>query len=106
MDPVFSSGLLIAFQSAELLAKALIDGSERALAFYEKETLRNLEAWQRVIGWFYDGRLLTLLKVGQYVRTHAARAGSSTSISASTCRASSPERTPPTATASASSSSW
>jgi len=69
VDPVFSSGLLIAFQSAERLANALIDDSDRALAFYEKETLRNLVAWQRVIGWFYDGRLLTLLKVGQYVRT-------------------------------------
>jgi flavin-dependent dehydrogenase len=68
VDPVFSSGLLIAFQSADLLAKALIDGSEQALAFYQKETLRNLEAWQRVIGWFYDGRLLTLLKVGTFVR--------------------------------------
>jgi hypothetical protein len=68
VDPVFSSGLLIAFQSADLLANALIDGSEQALAWYQKETLRNLEAWQRVIGWFYDGRLLTLLKVGAFVR--------------------------------------
>jgi len=68
VDPVFSSGLLIAFQGADLLAKSLIDGSERALSYYQKETLRNLEAWQRVIGWFYDGRLLTLLKVGQFVR--------------------------------------
>jgi hypothetical protein len=50
-------------------AKSLIDCSARALSFYEKETLRNLEAWQRVIGWFYDGRLLTLLKVGQFVRS-------------------------------------
>jgi flavin-dependent dehydrogenase len=71
VDPVFSSGVLIAFQSADLLASALIDGSERALAFYEKETARNLEAWQRVIGWFYDGRLLTLLKVGAFVRSTA-----------------------------------
>ena len=71
VDPVFSSGVLIAFQSADLLATALIDGSERALAFYEKETARNLEAWQRVIGWFYDGRLLTLLKVGAFVRDTA-----------------------------------
>jgi hypothetical protein len=68
VDPVFSSGVLIAFQSAERLATALIDGSERTLAFYDKETARNLEAWQRVIGWFYDGRLLTLLKVGAFVR--------------------------------------
>jgi flavin-dependent dehydrogenase len=71
VDPVFSSGVLIAFQSADLLAGALIDGSQRALAFYEKETARNLEAWQRVIGWFYDGRLLTLLKVGAFVRSTA-----------------------------------
>jgi flavin-dependent dehydrogenase len=71
VDPVFSSGVLIAFQSADLLASALIDGSQRALAFYEKETARNLEAWQRVIGWFYDGRLLTLLKVGAFVRSTA-----------------------------------
>jgi flavin-dependent dehydrogenase len=69
VDPVFSSGALIAFQSADRLATALIDGSERGLAFYEKETARNLEAWQRVIGWFYDGRLLTLLKVGAFVRS-------------------------------------
>ena len=71
VDPVFSSGVLIAFQSADLLASALIDGSQRALAFYEKETARNLEAWQRVIGWFYDGRLLTLLKIGAFVRSTA-----------------------------------
>jgi len=68
VDPVFSSGLLIAFQSSERLAAALVAGTPEALAAYEKETLRNLVAWQRVIGWFYDGRLLTLLKVGQYVR--------------------------------------
>ncbi len=28
-----------------------------------------MKAWQRVVGWFYDGRLFTLFKVGQYVRT-------------------------------------
>jgi hypothetical protein len=30
--------------------------------------LHNLACWQRVIGWFYDGRLLTMFRVGQYVR--------------------------------------
>ena len=68
VDPVFSSGLLIAFESAARLSKALATGGERALARYEKETLRSLAAWQRVIGWFYDGSLLTLFRVGQYVR--------------------------------------
>jgi hypothetical protein len=67
VDPVFSSGVLIAFESAEALAAALRGGTREALAAYEKETLRVLESWQRVIGWFYDGRLLTLFKVGQYV---------------------------------------
>lgn len=67
IDPVFSSGMLIAFESADRLSEALIDGGREALARYEDETLRSLAAWQRVIGWFYDGRLLTLFKVGQYV---------------------------------------
>ena len=70
VDPVFSSGLLIAFQNAELLARALVEGRDReaALARYEKEALRILAAWQQVIGWYYDGRLLTLFRVGQVVR--------------------------------------
>ncbi len=68
VDPVFSSGTLIAFQSAEGLARAILDGTPAAFARYEKETLHNLACWQRVIGHFYDGRLLTLFRVGQYVR--------------------------------------
>jgi flavin-dependent dehydrogenase len=68
VDPVFSSGVLLAFQGASNLAEALQGGSASALAAYERETLHNLAAWQRVIRRFYDGRLLTLLRVGQYVR--------------------------------------
>jgi len=69
VDPVFSSGALIAFQAAEALAAALVDGSPRALADYERKTLHTLAAWQRVIGYFYDGRLLTLFRVGRYVQS-------------------------------------
>jgi hypothetical protein len=68
IDPVFSSGLLIAFESARNLAEALLDGSDRALQEYDRRTQHSLESWQRVIGWFYSGRLLTLFKVGAYVR--------------------------------------
>jgi flavin-dependent dehydrogenase len=70
VDPVFSSGVLIAFESAEALADALLagGGSRQALAAYESETLHSLASWRRVISWFYDGRLLTLFKVGEYVR--------------------------------------
>jgi flavin-dependent dehydrogenase len=68
VDPVFSSGLLLAFQSADLLARALTEGTPAALERYQKRMLRNLDNWHSVISWFYDGRLLTLLRVGQYVK--------------------------------------
>jgi len=68
VDPVFSSGLLIAFQSAEALADAIVDGSERSFEDYEKQSLHAFNSWKKVIGYFYDGRLLTLFKVGQYVQ--------------------------------------
>jgi len=68
VDPVFSSGLLIAFEGARDLSEALIAGTDRALQHYDRKTQHSLSAWHRVIGWFYNGRLLTLFKVGQYVR--------------------------------------
>jgi flavin-dependent dehydrogenase len=68
VDPVFSSGMLIALQSADWLAEALQSESPAALAQYEKRVAHNLVCWQRVIRWFYDGRLLTLFRVGENVR--------------------------------------
>jgi len=70
VDPVFSSGLLIGLESAEALAKALVDGggSPRALARYEQETIRSLATWQKLAEYFYDGRLFTLFQVGEVVR--------------------------------------
>jgi len=68
VDPVFSSGLLIAFESADDLAKAILENTPRAFRRYEKRTLFSLAAWQRVIEYFYSGRILTLFRVGEYVR--------------------------------------
>jgi flavin-dependent dehydrogenase len=68
VDPVFSSGLLIGLESAEALAAALLDRSPRALRRYEKATLRSLETWQKLVDYFYDGRLFTLFQVGEVVR--------------------------------------
>ncbi|MCZ6782699.1 MAG: NAD(P)/FAD-dependent oxidoreductase [Proteobacteria bacterium] len=68
VDPVFSSGVLIALQSAELLSRAILSGSDRAFQRYEREVSRIITAWQQVIGLFYNGRLLTMFKVGQFVR--------------------------------------
>jgi len=68
VDPVFSSGVLLAFQSADWLAAAVLTGTPKAMADYEKRVLHNLTIWHQVIGWFYDGRLLTLFRVGDFVR--------------------------------------
>lgn len=69
VDPVFSSGLLIAFEGADELAKAIIDGSDKAFQRYQARIQRQIRAWQEVIGHFYNGRLLTMFQVGAVVRT-------------------------------------
>ena len=68
VDPVFSSGLLIAFEGARDLSQALLAGTDKALRGYDRNTQHSLATWNRVIGWFYNGRLLTLFRVGEYVR--------------------------------------
>jgi flavin-dependent dehydrogenase len=68
IDPVFSSGALIAFESARDLAQALLSGRPEALAEWERGVLRRLRAWRRVVEIFYNGRLLTLLQFGDRVR--------------------------------------
>jgi hypothetical protein len=55
-------------QGAEALAEAIVRGTPRALARYERRILRTLATWQRVVGYYYDGRLFTLFQVGDYVR--------------------------------------
>ena len=64
IDPVFSSGMLVALDGAQALAKALSEGSAEALARYEKRVQGHLANWHRVAGYFYDGRLFTLIKLG------------------------------------------
>lgn len=68
IDPVFSSGSLVAFESARDLAAALVDGGEQALPQWEADVQRRLAAWRRVVDIFYNGRLLTLLKMGDHIR--------------------------------------
>jgi flavin-dependent dehydrogenase len=68
VDPVFSSGMLVGLDAALELAKTLREGSAGALARYEAHVLHHLANWQRVAGYFYDGRLFTLLKLGDKKR--------------------------------------
>jgi len=70
VDPVFSSGLLLAFDGARQLSKAILaGGSPAALRAYESHVRSHLRAWHRTTGHFYDGRLFTLFRVGQVVQT-------------------------------------
>jgi flavin-dependent dehydrogenase len=64
IDPVLSSGLFIALDGAWNLARALQSGSARALRRFERRNLRQLANWQRIVSYFYDGRLFTLFKIG------------------------------------------
>lgn len=68
IDPVFSSGLLVGFDGARTLARAILDGSPRAFLRYERHVIGHLRAWRRVVDSYYDGRLFTLFKVGDMVR--------------------------------------
>jgi flavin-dependent dehydrogenase len=68
VDPVFSSGLLVAFDGAQRLADAILDGSSRAFARYERHVIDHLRAWRRVVSYYYDGRLFTLFKMGDIVQ--------------------------------------
>ncbi len=68
LDPVFSSGLLVALNAARELAGTVVDGSERAFQHYERHVLRHLRVWQHIVDHFYNGRLFTLFDVGDYVK--------------------------------------
>jgi hypothetical protein len=68
IDPVFSSGLFIAMDSAQRLARAIRRGSPGALARYDRHVRQHLETWQWLVDLFYNGRLLTLLRLGQRFR--------------------------------------
>lgn len=65
VDPVFSSGLYVGMEGAYQLEKAIRSGRPAAFARYERHVLKHIQAWQRVVAYFYDGRLFTLFAVGE-----------------------------------------
>jgi flavin-dependent dehydrogenase len=66
VDPVFSSGLLLAFDSAKELSRAILaGGGERRMKRYEAHVGSHIRAWQKTIDHFYAGRLFTLFRVGE-----------------------------------------
>ena len=65
LDPIFSSGLFLAIKGAFRLAKAIELQNETAFKTYQKEQLRELYVWQKLVDTWYSGSLFTLFKVGQ-----------------------------------------
>lgn len=69
VDPVFSSGLLLAFDGARELSRAILaGGGERRMKRYERHVFNHIRAWQRTIDRFYDGRLFSLFRAGEEAR--------------------------------------
>jgi flavin-dependent dehydrogenase len=63
IDPIFSSGLLLALEGASELAQAIVSGWNRGADRYEKTMRRKLEAWRLLIQSFYDGRFFSLFRL-------------------------------------------
>lgn len=76
VDPMLSPGVFLALRSAELIADTLTPLLARktapspaalasALASYAENQTEMLTAWQELVAYLYDGRLLALLEAGQ-----------------------------------------
>ena len=76
VDPMLSPGVFLALRSAEAISDALTPLLERkatpspsalaaALASYAATQTEMLSAWQDLVAYLYDGRLLALLEAGQ-----------------------------------------
>jgi flavin-dependent dehydrogenase len=63
VDPVFSSGLLIAMDSAYKLADTILQ--DKPLSIYEEAAKHHLNAWFEIVGFYYNGRLMGSIKAGQ-----------------------------------------
>lgn len=71
VDPMLSPGLCMAMVSAEKLADVILNGGDwsQGAAKYEDWFRRNLQAWQDLIDYFYDGRIFALFKSGMEFST-------------------------------------
>ncbi len=70
IDPVFSTGLFLAMDSARTLSEGLLSDRppQTVLRTYEQTVLDRLETWQEVIRYYYNGRLLAVIDLGQEMK--------------------------------------
>jgi len=72
IDPIFSSGLLLALEGASELGKAITSGWTRNASRYERLMQRKLSAWQRLVESFYDGRMLSIFRLKRIYADHSS----------------------------------
>lgn len=72
IDPIFSSGLLLALEGASELGKAITSGWARNASRYERLMQRKLSAWQRLVESFYDGRMLSIFRLKRIYADHSS----------------------------------
>ncbi|MGH8469260.1 MAG: NAD(P)/FAD-dependent oxidoreductase [Gammaproteobacteria bacterium] len=73
VDPMLSPGVSLALLSAELLAEALTPLIRRrspvelgsALARYTALQIANINAWSKLVAYFYDGRMAAMQRAGR-----------------------------------------
>lgn len=63
IDPVFSSGLYLALDSARNLARSILADGHDGLDAYARHQLRHIEAWRTTVDIFYDGRFFALMRM-------------------------------------------
>ena len=64
VDPMLSSGLFLAMESASQLDQALTSNSKNRFANYETTMREWFRAWDNIVEYFYDGRLFSLYEAG------------------------------------------
>jgi len=70
VDPMLSTGMMLALHSAELLDEQLSTKPlEEALQVYSTKMTESLNAWRDLIDYFYDGRIFELQDRGREFQT-------------------------------------
>lgn len=63
IDPIFSSGLLLALEGASALAEAILSDWETSSQQYQRTMNKKLSAWRSLIESFYDGRIFSIFRL-------------------------------------------
>lgn len=72
IDPIFSSGLLLALEGARELSRAILGNWEKQASRYEHTMQRKISAWRGLIDSYYDGSMFSLFRLRRIYRDNRA----------------------------------